>query len=183
MGALADSPKRPAPPKEAIAIARRWRNGIIAVGVFLPIVAVVESLIASSSYPFEYERDVPPLWGADRLPGTLVFFSLFLLVWDWPFFVLAALAHRRILKLWPLIAAARSAIIGGLIGLLPLYVAIYLLIGRGIVYRQRGALFFLFGMVVLSPILGGFGTIGWAIGATLGRVITKRNKGSDAPAN
>jgi hypothetical protein len=163
-----------APPQEALRAART------VLGVILPVVMAVAALVASSIYPFEWSRGIPGAWNAKDLPGILTACFLFSVVLDWPFFVLAVLAYRRILKLWPMLEAAKPAIIGSLCVLLPLYGLIYVFIGRGLVYRQRGAMMFLGGMIVLSPILGGLAMIGWNLGVSAGRVIIKRNTASGA---
>jgi hypothetical protein len=132
------------PPKSVV---RRWQLIIIAVSFVLPVYDLIDVQI--TKFP---NRSL----GAAFL-AVLLWCSAFAVVWNWPFFVLAARVKRTFVKHWPNVQAAHVAVIGGLIGLSIPYVFLYAVVSDELAAHDgRGP-----GVSLIGPL------VCWAVGGLL----------------
>jgi hypothetical protein len=115
-----------------IAVIGRWRRILVTLAFIFPIVEMI-CIWLIQTYPDSWfggaylsflalpRQEMRPLKSGDMIVSVLVFPVLF----DWPFFVLAARVKRTFRKHWPDAMAAHAAIIGGLIGLSIPYLFFY----------------------------------------------------------
>jgi hypothetical protein len=153
------------------AVIRRWQLILVTLAFVFPIVDIISvwllEIYPDSTFGGAYLRffGVPreevrhPESGYMFSPYSFVLipliFALFVVVFNWPFFVLAARVKRTFLKHWPDAKAAQAAMIGGLTGLLIPYVFFYALLpSELILHGHHGA-----GLSLVTPlfwIVGGF---------------------------
>jgi hypothetical protein len=140
---------KPLSPPEAVAKAGRRRTGIIVIGLFLPLIAIIECLLVSflkehDELDLLFEREIVPLgspasFWRPKFPGALFLYGLYIAA-EWPFLLIAEASRRRILKLWPDMRAARLAVFGGIAGLILAYAPLYIRLGFVTVLDPRKAL-------------------------------------------
>jgi hypothetical protein len=155
------------------AVIRRWKLIVVAVAFGFPIVELIivtmiqlyprssfADFIRGNSFP----RTLIQPFDAFDLPSLALGLTLLTVLYNWPFFVLAARVKRTFVKYWPNDTAAKAAIIGGLIGLSMPYVlwwGVFVppltvpLVHEFVQDRGQGAI----GVVIFWPISG---LLAWA---------------------
>jgi hypothetical protein len=166
-------------PREAVAKASRWHRWIVILGIVLPLVAIVESLVIGELKDRGYIDTlvglviVPlgspaSLW-RPRSMGAVFLYALFIVA-DYPFLLITEGARRRILKLWPDARAARAAILGGVAGLVTAYLPLYVKLGAITVLDPRQALLLIAIFCLVAPLYAwGLAGIGWFCGHWIDR--------------
>jgi hypothetical protein len=96
---------------------RRWRLLIVGLSLLLPLIALASARVIEVA---EGVHGHPESWGDFALLPVIA------VIFNWPFFILAATAKRTVVRFRPDARSAHLALAGGLAGLLVPYLLLWM---------------------------------------------------------